>query len=514
MGVYLDGWLEELVIALSAVLLVIYVRFQWGYQYWKKKGVQYVEPSVPFGNMGKSILGLENYGNLLRDLYEKAKGKRFVGLYSILHPVLLVRDPELIRQILIKDFGSFHERGLYLDYEEPLYRQLFFLPSSEWRHRRVKLTPAFTSGKLKGMFQTIQQCGRELAEVATEFASRGSSVEVREMVARYTTDVIVSVGFGVESDCQRNPDAVFRGWGRRVFNPDLKSSFGFRLNFISPLLADLLRIKGGFTEVSSYFRKMIADNVEYREKNNVTKKDFIDLLMQLKNKGFVEGDKMENGKNTEKTYFALEDLAAESFGFYAAGFETSSTTISCSLYELALHEDIQNELQQEIDSVLMRHDGNITYDAITEMSYLDKAVSETLRKYPPLPFLNRDCTEPYKIPDSDVVVDKGTGIVISLFGLHYDPEHFPDPERYDPERFSEEMKAKRHPYVYLPFGDGLHSCIGMRLGLLQTKVGLVNILSKCSVRLTEKTARHITYNTRSILLLPTEGIELRFVKRS
>ncbi|XP_046989030.1 cytochrome P450 6k1-like [Schistocerca americana] len=211
--------------------------------------------------------------------------------------------------------------------------------------------------------------------------------------------------------------------------------------------------------------------------------------------------------------FSLEDLAAECLGFFAGGFETSASTISYSLYELALHEDIQSNLQLEIDSVLQRHDGNITYDGIAEMSYLDKVVSETLRKYPPLSFLNRDCVKPYRIPDSDVVVDRGTGILISLFGLHYDPEHFPDPERYDPERFSEEQKAERNPYVYLPFGDGPHICIGKRLGLLQTKVGLVNILSKCSVRPTEKTTRHVTYNSRGVMLAPTKEIELKFVKR-
>nr|AZP56674.1 CYP6K1a [Locusta migratoria migratoria] len=488
MGVFLDGWLAELVTALSLAVVALYVRFHWRYQYWKKKGVPYDEPTFPFGNTGLSILGQKFYGNVLHELYKKAKGKRFIGFFSILRPLLLVRDPELIRRILIKDFPSFHDRGVFLDDEEPLNRQLFFLSSAEWRNRRVKLTPAFTSGKLKGMFQ-----------------------------ARYTTDVIVSVGFGVDSDCQRNPDSVFRHWGRRVFAPGLKVSIGARLNFISPPLADFLRIKGGFTEVSSFFRKMIADNVEYREKNKVTRKDFIDLLIQIKNKGFVAGDKLENEKSTEKTVagdFPLEDLAAESFGFFIAGFETSSTTITASLYELAMHEDIQSKLQQEIDEVLKRYDGNITYDAIAEMSYLDKVVSESLRKYPPLPFLNRECTEPYTIPDSDVVVDKGTGIVISLFGLHYDPEHFPDPERFDPERFSEEEKANRHPYVYLPFGDGPHICIGMRLGLLQTKVGLVNLLSKCSVQPTEKTFRNVTYNARNILLLPAQVVELRFVKRS
>ncbi|XP_049762222.1 cytochrome P450 6k1-like [Schistocerca cancellata] len=115
-----------------------------------------------------------------------------------------------------------------------------------------------------------------------------------------------------------------------------------------------------------------------------------------------------------------------------------------------------------------------TNGALLEMG---EVAEESLRKYPPAPVLNRECNQDYKIPDSDVVLEKGTPIVLSVLGLHHDPTHFPDPDRFDPERFSEESKAKCHPYVYLPFGEGPRICIGMRMGLLQTNVGLVNILS-------------------------------------
>jgi cytochrome P450 family 6 len=87
--------------------------------------------------------------------------------------------------------------------------------------------------------------------------------------------------------------------------------------------------------------------------------------------------------------------------------------------------------------------------------------SETLRKYPPVPILNRECTKAYKIPDTDIVLEKGMLSVIPVLALHHDPKYYPEPERFDPERFSEEEKAKRHHYVYLPFGEGPRICIGM-----------------------------------------------------
>lgn len=85
---------------------------------------------------------------------------------------------------------------------------------------------------------------------------------------------------------------------------------------------------------------------------------------------------------------------------------------------------------------------------------------ETLRKYPAIPSLNRQCTEDYRIPDTDVVLERGIKVLVSIMGLHHDPEYFPNPEKFIPERFSDENKEYIQPYTYLPFGDGPRNCIG------------------------------------------------------
>ena len=74
--------------------------------------------------------------------------------------------------------------------------------------------------------------------------------------------------------------------------------------------------------------------------------------------------------------------------------------------------------------------------------------------------LIRKCSKPYKIPGTDTVLEKGTSVTIPVAALHHDPKYYPEPERFDPERFSEEEKQKRHHYVYLPFGEGPRICIG------------------------------------------------------
>lgn len=87
-------------------------------------------------------------------------------------------------------------------------------------------------------------------------------------------------------------------------------------------------------------------------------------------------------------------------------------------------------------------------------------LSEALRMYPPLPTLNRVCTEEYHIPDTNVIIDKGTKIVIPLMGLHNDEEFFPEPNKFNPDRFNKENIEKIKPYTYLPFGGGPRNCLG------------------------------------------------------
>jgi cytochrome P450 family 6 len=170
---------------------------------------------------------------------------------------------------------------------------------------------------------------------------------------------------------------------------------------------------------------------------------------------------------------------AQATQFFLAGFETTSSTISFALYELAINQDIQRKLRKEIRNVLSKFDEEISYESLKEMEYLDMCVkgeknfvknflstyfiliSETLRKYPVLPFLDRRNNADYPIAGSDVVLEKGTPIFISIWGLHFDPTYYPDPEKFDPMRFTEENVKSRPQFTYLPFGEGPRNCIGL-----------------------------------------------------
>lgn len=156
-----------------------------------------------------------------------------------------------------------------------------------------------------------------------------------------------------------------------------------------------------------------------------------------------------------------EEIAAQVFIFYIAGSETSSSTVAYTLYELARNEELMYRTQEDIKTTLEKHNGEISYEAIRDMKFIDLCVKETLRKYP-FPILNRECTKDYPVPGTKFTIQKGTSIVISLLGLHRDEKFFPNPEQYDPERFSDERKDYNED-MYLPFGAGPRNCIGKTL---------------------------------------------------
>uniref|UniRef100_A0A1B6L5Q1 Cytochrome P450 n=1 Tax=Graphocephala atropunctata TaxID=36148 RepID=A0A1B6L5Q1_9HEMI len=208
--------------------------------------------------------------------------------------------------------------------------------------------------------------------------------------------------------------------------------------------------------------------------------------------------------------FTEEKISANTFVFLVAGSETVSGTINFVLFELSKHQHIQLRLQQEVDSVLAKH-GKLSYEAIRDMTYMDQVVQESLRMYPNIAELSRECVRPYKVPDSDFTIEKGVVVLVAVNGLHHDPQYYPDPDQFKPDRF-EGNNFKPNP-TFLPFGDGPRICIGMRFALMGVKTCLAKIMSQFSVKLSSKTQLPLKFDTRSLVPSVVGGIWLTFQRR-
>jgi len=300
MGFLSDSLLLEVGTLLTFILALVYIYFKWSFTYWKKRNVPYIEPKFPFGNFIDMVLTRKPIANICVDIYNKLEGHKFGGTYIFTTPRFVVRDPDLIKDVLVKDFSNFQGRGVYMNEEiEPLSAHLFSLTGMTWRNLRVRLTPTFTSGKLKMMFQRLVECGQELERCLEKLGETGDVIEFKDVLARFSTDVISSCAFGIECNCLKNEDAEFRQWGRKIFEPSLKRMVIGILSGIAPVVLDTLKLSTLDSQVSKYFRNMVQETVEYREKNNVKRNDFLQLLIQLKTKGLLDDEEKTEDQNNE-----------------------------------------------------------------------------------------------------------------------------------------------------------------------------------------------------------------------
>ncbi|CAD7079510.1 unnamed protein product [Hermetia illucens] len=497
-------WLSIVLWLVIGIVSAIFLFFKKRYAYWKDRGVEYVEPTIPFGNLPfrRKVHLKEIIGNI----YDKKSGQNpFLGAFFFATPVVVATDLDFVKSVLIKDFNNFHGRGLYFnEVDDPLSAHLFSLDGEKWKSLRAKLSPTFTSGKMKFMFPTVVKVADRFNAGLADMIDGSVTLEVKDLCARFTTDVIGTCAFGIECNSMKTPDSEFRRYGSRAFDDPPNSTLFQVLSIQYPNIASkYFHMRAFKKDVSDFFMNMVRETIAYREKNNVRRNDFMDLLIQLKNGGSLED---EHSKKLGK--LTIEEVAAQAFLFFLAGFETSSTTITFALYELSLNPDIQEKGRQEIEEVLNRHDGKITYESIEKMVYIDRIISETLRKYPAAPVLIRNCTQDFNVPDSDVIIEKGTRVAISAYSIHHDPEIYENPEVFDPERFSPEQIKNRHPVAFLGFGDGPRNCVGLRFGRMQSRIGLVTLLKNYRFRPCEETPTSLEYVEGNPLLSLKHGIHL------
>lgn len=152
--------------------------------------------------------------------------------------------------------------------------------------------------------------------------------------------------------------------------------------------------------------------------------------------------------------------------------------MSYCIYALVTNPEVQARLYQEVKEAAA-DDPSLSYNTVMKLPYLDAVLSETLRMYPPAMSINREAMTDYHIPEYNVTVEKGHGVVIPIRAMHYCPEYFPEPERFRPDRFLPENREREViPYTYLPFGGGPRNCVGMRFALAEAKLGLAEMVSR------------------------------------
>ncbi|KAH8254077.1 hypothetical protein KR032_008329, partial [Drosophila birchii] len=475
--------------------------------YFKRQGVPHDAPHLLRGNM-EGFNSSRNIHQIIQDYYDKYRESKvpFVGFYFFQKPCAFIMDLDLIKHILIKDFSNFSDKGMYYnEKDDPISAHLFNLDGPQWRLLRNKLSSTFTSGKMKFMYPTVVSVADEFMAVMHEKVKKSSVLEIRELVARFTVDVIGTCAFGIQCNSLRDEKAEFLYFGKRSFVDKRHGPLIFSLMFSYPKLARRFRLVKTAPHIQKFYQRIVNETVATREKENIRRNDFMDLLIDMKNQKQMT---LENGEVVKG--LTMDEVLAQAFVFFIAGFETSSSTMGYALYELAKHPHIQDKVRTELEEVLEKHNQQLTYESTKDLKYLNMVIDETLRLYTIVPNLDRMAHKRFVVPGHpNFVIEAGQSIVIPSSAIHHDPYIYPEPYEFRPERFTPEESANRPSIAWLPFGDGPRNCIGLRFGRMQACIGLAMLIKNFKFSTCSKTPNPLVYDPRSVALSVPEGINLQ-----
>ncbi|XP_015117660.1 cytochrome P450 9e2-like [Diachasma alloeum] len=462
----------------TVIVYLLYHFFLKKENFFEKNGIPHVKPLTAVAGSVCNLVRGVSLAESVSEFYNANSKVKYAGTSFLMTSALMICDLELTKQITVKYFDHFVNHDGFVDpTDEPIFgNNLFFLHDNKWREVRNLLTPAFTSSKLKGMFKLMSECAAAFADYLAERShQKPLEIDSKDVFTRYANDLIGTCAFGVKVDSMRNPNNEFYILGRKATN------FGglnvLKLIFVQkvPRLAKLLGIRIVSDDVEKFFIQLVRDTIAMRDEKGITRPDVIQLMMETRNN---EG----HGR-----VLTIPEMTAQAFVFFFGGFESTSTFMCFAMQMMAENPEIQVRLQSEVDEVFDEEGDNPPYEAVNNMVYLDAVVNETLRMYPVNAVMDRVCTKEFELPPplsgkKPVLLKPGFVVWIPYYALLRDPSQYPDPDVFNPERFISDGKTSAHAAASLAFGLGPRMCIGNRFAILETKVLLVHILRKCSVK--------------------------------
>ncbi|KAK4313960.1 hypothetical protein Pmani_014705 [Petrolisthes manimaculis] len=424
-------------------------------------------------------------------------------------PMVLISLPNQVEVILSSNKHLDKSRD-YTFLHPWLGTGLLTSTGSKWHSRRKMLTPAFHFKILEDFLEVFNSQSTKMVEKLAKKAD-GQRFDIFPYITLCTLDVICETAMGVNIKAQDNSDsdyvkAVYRIGAlvqQRQARPWLQSDLLYRLIGSSKEHDACLKILHGFS-----YGTIRSRRIEFqKEKTNKLAKHMDDEIIGKKRRlAFLDLllEYSEEGRGLSD-----EDIREEVDTFMFEGHDTTAAAINWSLYLLGCHPEIQARVHEELDMIFSSPDQPVTMAELREMKLTENCIKEALRLFSSVPFLARELQEEavidnYRIPE-------GTTVMVVTYRLHRDPDQFPDPERFDPDRFLPENVSKRHPYAYVPFSAGPRNCIGQKFALMEEKILLSSILRK--YRAESCTRREDLRLLGELILRPENGNTVKLFPR-
>ncbi|XP_055605122.1 probable cytochrome P450 9f2 [Uranotaenia lowii] len=522
-------------------LVLIYRRITHKNDYFHDKPIPSMAVQPIFGSTAGPILNRTTFSEFIGKIYNKYAGVKVFGLFDMTMPMFVIRDPELIKNLAVKHFDHFvdHRPLFETSNESPdIYfnKMLISLTGQKWRDMRAMLSPAFTGTKMRTMLGLMTGYSEQAVSILKQQASRSGGYlhyEMKDLFIRMANDIIATCAFGLKVESIENSENDFFRMAQRMFNSNkLKMMARILTSRIWPGLLSKFDIDLFDRDITKYFSQIIREAVRTRKEQGIVRPDMINMLMQAQqgtlkhaqdpateadqDAGFSTVEESNVGKQSISRAISEPEFIAQCLVFFVGGFDSISSILTFASYELAVNPDVQQRLYEEIQETNKNLQGKpLDYDTLQKMKYMDMVISETLRHWC-APALDRICVQDFHFDDGNglkFTIDKGTSIWIPVHGLHHDPKYFPNPERFDPERFNEENRKNINMDAYIPFGVGPRNCIGSRFALMEMKALLFAVLKEFCLERTAETQVPLKLAKGLISLNSEKGVHLRLSLR-
>ncbi|CAK1553503.1 unnamed protein product [Leptosia nina] len=389
-----------------------------------------------------------------------------------------------------------------------------FAPVSIWRRRRKILLPAFSPKIVETFVEVFSEQSEKMAKKLNVAADSGQ-FSLWPFLSSYTLDSVCETAMGVKMGAQENSDLPFltrmntllNVVCERIFKLWLQPEWAFRVFPQYSVQKHCIDVLHGFTDdVIKRKRTELKNEKQCQpeaDKNfdleNYRRKSFLDLLISF--------------SGGERGYTDVE-LREEVLTLTVAGTDTSAVAIGNTLKLLAKYPKFQERLFAEIQEVFGDSDRPLVKEDLNNLKFLDRVVKETLRLFPPVPFVIRKVLTDTKLP-SGYILPAGSGVVVSIWGVHRDPKYWgPDAENFDPDRFLPERYNIANSCSFMPFSNGPRNCLGYQYALMSIKTAVTGVVRNYRViGEEEKTPTPHMRVKLDIMMKAVDGYQVALEKR-
>ncbi|MDQ2714351.1 MAG: cytochrome P450 [Chloroflexota bacterium] len=371
-------------------------------------------------------------------------------------PIILFNAPEYVQAILIEHANDFEKGRLLRNTFRPVVGNGIFTSEGEFhRQQRKLMAPSFQPRQVASYAECMVDYGERIQQGWCD----GAVIDINRQMTAITLSIIGKTLF--DADVFNETDELVKALTTiiRYIAHQLSAFIILPLDWPTPRN---LRTQQAIQVIRTRIQRMIA---ERRNTGDDERNDFLSLLLKARDE---EGKQMDD-----------EQVRDESVTLFRAGHETTAAALTWAWYLLATHPAIYQRMQQEIDAVLQGR--RPTYADLASLPYSLQVFKEAMRLYPPVAAFSRVAMRDVTV--GEYLVRKGETVFLVPYTLHRTPAYFPQPEQFDPERFTPEQEQRLPRNAYIPFGEGARICIGKHFALLEGHLLLVTLAQRVSFEL-------------------------------